>query len=65
MVITYQTLIKSEYKYEESLDYFPQNVFDTYQEAQDHIDSELDDYDLTHCVFIHQNLWVCPPDCPF
>ena len=64
MVITYQTLIKPEHKYAESVDYFPQRVFHSYQEAQDHIDSELEEWE-TDCVFIHQNFWVCPPDCPF
>tara|TARA_B100001250_G_scaffold384945_1_gene380247 strand:+ start:2268 stop:2462 length:195 start_codon:yes stop_codon:yes gene_type:complete len=64
MVITYQTLIKPEHKYAESVDYFPQRVFHSYQEAQDHIHSELEEWE-TDCVFIYQNLWICPPDCPF
>ena len=60
MVITYQVLNKPGYEYSG----VSQRSFYSYPEAQHHIDCELEEWE-TDCVFIHQNLWVCPPDCPF
>jgi len=60
MIIHYQVLHKPGYEYSG----ISQRSFHSYTEAQDHIDCELEEWE-TDCVFIHQDLWVCPPDCPF
>ena len=60
MLITYQVRHKPTYEYSG----IQQRSFYSYQDAQDYINSELEEWE-TDCVFIHQDLWVCPPDCPF